>query len=282
MSFCSRRQTTLLTVALTAVISNAFTPACGGDDPHIATLSDLYGEDGVTVPCESDEGCLYHFACAEGRCLGECAVDADCAEGYMCSRERWCIPPDDPWVYVAITSNWDPSPYRPDTRTFMQGPDIDAIELIHEGVSYHASSLESFVVGSLGPNEDYENDYTDPTEVLGPPDGPAVRSSSTLCNPAADGPGFFSLGMWDGLVVVRMEHEIVEGDTIRVWEVDNETATCNVRDSSDDSFGLWLGRLHAEVDMIENWRTDMRGEAWMGIGEGVDHSREYAIQPLPE
>ena len=128
------------------------------------------------------------------------------------------------------------------------GADIDAIILTKaNGEVFYASAVEGLIYS------DPQTDGYNPEEALGAPDAfyNAAMNDFSVCDIGeTDARPFVSLGGEGGVLVVRMDANIEEGDTLTVLEVGGcdygngeaivEEIGVSIAVSSDIDTGLWL------------------------------------------
>ncbi|TVR03871.1 MAG: hypothetical protein EA398_03715 [Deltaproteobacteria bacterium] len=228
--------------------------ACGEDEDGPFTPTEPMG-----TACSADADCDGNFACniaegaEEGICFEACTSATQCAEGFDCAAVEGeetdaepmmaCVEivassdPASPYTFVGVLSTTD----SPEGTT--PGPNVDAIEIIRDGASVFAQSVEAnlFVQGS----GNAEPGANDPESALGTADIRSAFEGAQECDEAVSA-NTYSLGATGGYLVVGFgAFEIQDGDTIRVWETSNPPCTNFTARNPGDTYELFVGRADA-------------------------------------
>ena len=227
-------------------------------------------------PCADGATCSDGFACDDTAmtCFDSCeAGDDHCAEGFSCDAGA-CVATAMTYPYVALISETTNADDINDTNT--PGPDIDAIELTSGGTSVFATTIEASAQGAGG-DADSRNANGVIATITGPND--AIPDGGGDCNLAEDDASqFWSMGDTTGFAVVSFGQDLLDGDTVTVWELDN--VICNFSTERTDAYGAYVGSSAAELSEATT-ATDIGGDAWLALGSSAAGGMETFTFAMP-
>ena len=244
---------------LIAVLCMSLLAGCDEERSDTCTTSSDCAESQECIGIDSETG--------EGVCVSrelDPCVDADCAPDEVCQPDgiceaAWTYPED--WRYVAIISTTRNPTDLDDTNT--PGPDIDAIELMANGESIYATTVEAFGQGAGGNDDGNVNAVV--SSLLGSRD--AIPTGGGECD-LSEGTGFWSMGDSTGFVVVSFDNTSLEdGNTISVWEL-NDLICDNISTTRADIFQLFTGSSEVDLTAISS-ASDISGNNWLSQGVGI-------------
>lgn len=221
----------------------------------------------VTAPtCGGDVQCSGGFACdaTAGTCAATCDATAGCVEGFTCdTTTSTCAADVVTYPYIALISSTTDGDDLNDTNN--PGPDIDAIQITHGGANIFATGIEASNQGAGG-NSAGENSNRSVNAVLNANDQmPNTQGSD--CGDLLEDPNalYWSMGDNTGFVVVSFGSNNVEsGDTVTVWEVDNNWCD-DISVERNDSYIFSAGTNNVVTSSIAT-ANDISGAEWLSFG----------------
>ena len=221
-----------------------------------------------TVRCSQDSDCPNNFICNENsRCYETCSTNRECVEGFICDRRSDCV--QYIYSYLAIISETTNQTDIEETNN--PGPDIDSIELIHQGTSYFATEVVQSSQG-FGP----ENRHRTPNAILVGND--AIPNTSGSCSLEEDpNSKFWSMGDHTGFAIVIFDRVITDGDLIRILEL-NDLLCDNIDVEQDDQYGIYIGKAETDVSEITS-SSNIAGDNWFfqGSSSGIGGIMEISF-----
>ncbi len=224
--------------------------------------------------CGDDTQCSGNFACdtTAGTCATSCTADAGCADGSTCNADGTaCVADVTTWPYVAIVSETTASNDINDTNT--PGPDIDAIELVAGGSSFFATTVAASAQGAGGNGDGNVNSNI--SAITGANDAITTGGGDCVLDDDSDGAKFWSMGDTTGFVVVTFAQEPADGNTIKVWELDEQICD-NVGTARADHYGVYLGNNSVVPGDILA-ATGIGGSNWLSLGSGTGNPSQTDV-----